>query len=154
MRCRFESCPCFEVKQRLNELKRHGGTSERLTKIPYRLSGGMVDAGRKVESKRPEYPYIQVRFLSQSQQLLDVKYVQQQTLEKFGFSRMLSLFHAEKELSTYREEMFLTSTKVKGSSAVRTTGQETKMRALVQFQLLDQNKQGSRKLNRVGKNIQ
>jgi hypothetical protein len=34
------------------------------------------------------------------QQLLDVKYVQQQTLDKFGLSRMLSPFHAEKELST------------------------------------------------------
>ena len=29
---------------------------------------------------------LQVQILSQSQQLLDVKYVQQQTLEKFGFS--------------------------------------------------------------------
>ena len=53
----------------------------------------MVDAnGGKCDGQSSGTPikkfgsHIQVRFLSQSQRLLDVKYVQQQTLEKFGFS--------------------------------------------------------------------
>ena len=55
-----------------------------------------------------------MRLSPSPQQLLDVKYVQQQTLEKFGFSRMLSPFYAKKVLSTLWFEDFLVPTSTIG----------------------------------------